>query len=336
MTKRAKISDVAKAAGVSVATVSRVLNGVAKKASPETVRKVKFAAAELAYQPSGVGRALRNRKSHLVAMMVPDATNAFYAAVATSVEIALRSKGYSMILCNSNEDPAIQDFYLAEMRSLLVSGVALLGSVPSRELTAMTESGFPLVHVNRKAPQGLQAPFVGIDNYSAGATVAEQFINHGYTNFAAIHGPSHSSAQTDRYRGYIDRLSQEGIQVQPEWVREAKLTSQSGYSAASSMLNGTEEPLPRAIFCGNDPIAYGAYRRCQDLGLRIPKDIALFGFDDNPLNKWLAPWLSTIQAPYDDYGPAVVTAFEHMWSGSSSDDQLETILPFSVTQRLSV
>lgn len=334
--KSVKITDVANLAGVSVATVSRIVNGVAKKASPDTVRKVKAAIAELNYQPSGVGRALRRNKSHLIAMVIPDANNAFYAAVATSVETALRQKGYSMILCNSDENPDTQDLYLAEMRSLLVSGVALLGAVPSPELEKMVKSGFPVVFINRKAPNGLTGPFVGIDNYAAGACVAEQFISQGYTDCAAIHGPLQSPAQRDRYQGYVERLSREGIEIKQEWVRNAMLTIESGYSAASSLLTGPDKFLPRAIFCGNDPIAYGTYRRCQDLGLHIPKDIALFGFDDNPLNQWLAPWLSTIHAPYDSFGAAVLSAFERTWGNEPGAQEMETILPFSVTQRSSI
>src|SRR6185437_2411675 len=157
------VDDVAALAGVSVATVSRVVNEKAlKRASASTVVKVQQAIAELNYRPMRAGRMLRTLESHLIALLIPDITNAFYSAIAHSVELAIREIGYAMILCNTEESPELQDAYLDEMKSHLVRSVVLLGAVDSPGLRRAAADGLPIVYINRKAPTGLSGPFIGI------------------------------------------------------------------------------------------------------------------------------------------------------------------------------
>jgi LacI family transcriptional regulator len=326
----AGIGDVARKAGVSTSTVSRVLNGIVSRASAETAERVQRAAAELGYRPAHPGRALRTSRTRLVALLIPDMTNAFYAAIAKSIEGSLVRDDYAMILCNTGEDPDVQDAYLAEMQAHRVRGIALLGAVASPGLAAAMERNTPIVFVNRKAPGG-KGIFVGIDNYRAGFLVADHFVDQGYRDCAALHGPLLSPASRERFAGYRDRLAECGVALAEGRALETQLTIEDGYRMAGILL--TRDALPRAVFCGNDQIAYGLFRRCRELGLRVPQDVAVFGFDDNPLNDWLAPWLSTVHVPCREFGPAVSAALERLWAAPGLVQQNEVLLPYSIKIR---
>src|SRR5262249_43239345 len=183
------IEHVAERAGVSIATVSRVLNGIDKKVSEETIDRVRSVILEMGYRPTRVGRALRRLESHLVGMLIPDTTNAFYAAIAQSVEVALRADATAMILCNTAENPSIQDAYLDEMEGHLVRGIAFWGAVASRGWERLIAGATPLVFVTRKPPMAGGGPFVGIDNYAAGREIGAHFVERHYQRCAVIHGP---------------------------------------------------------------------------------------------------------------------------------------------------
>jgi LacI family transcriptional regulator len=326
---RARIEDVARRAGVSIATVSRVLNSQPNRASAATAERVRAAAAALSYRPAHAGRALRLQQTRLIALLVPDTTNAFYAAIAKSIEASLTAQNYAMILCNTAEDPELQDAYLAEMQAHHVRGVALLGAVPSPGLDAAIRAGLPVAFVNRRSPIG-GGIFVGIDNEAAGRAVADHFVAHGFSDCAVIHGPLNSSASRGRFEGYCERLQERGIVLPADRILGAALTMSSGYEMARRLLQPPS--FPRAIFCGNDQIAYGVFRRCRELALCVPSEIALFGFDDNPLNEWLAPWLSTVHVPHDQFGPAVSRALNQLWSEPGRDCP-EILLDFSIVLR---
>jgi LacI family transcriptional regulator len=323
------IQAVAQRAGVSIATVSRVLNGIKSKANEETEARVRAAADELGYRPAHAGRALRMRQTKLVALLIPDISNAFYSAVARSIESALRLRDHTMILCNTNEDADLQDSYLEEMQSYHVRGVALLGAVDSPGLQRALSQGLPIAFVNRKPPRG-GGVFVGIDNRAAGWASAAHFLAQGYDRCAIIHGPLFSSASRERYEGFLSALAEAGCPPAPSHILHGGLSMEGGYAAAARLL--AETPYPRAVFCANDLVAYGLFRRCGELGLKVPADIAVLGFDDNPLNDWVAPWLSTIHIPYDAFGAAVTDALVRIWEGQDAPHAAE-LLPFSLRLR---
>lgn len=322
------IRAVAAHANVSIATVSRVLNGLDAHANQATRERVKEAAIALGYKPAHAGRILRLQQTKLVALLMPDISNAFYAAIARSIEIALRARDYTMILCNTDEDPKLQDFYLQEMRAYRVRGIALLGAVESPGLSFALDKGLPIIFVNRRPPD--KGTFVGIDNYAAGKAVAEHFLVQGFSSYAVIHGPLHSSASRERYEGFSNRLQEAGRSLSKSNIVDGGLSAESGYKAARLLVG--EQSYPRAVFCANDLVAYGLFRFCRERSLRVPEDIAIFGFDDNPMNEWILPWLSTIRIPYDAFGNAVTQALFNMWDGVGVKD-VERVLPFTVELR---
>jgi LacI family transcriptional regulator len=316
---RASIATVAAEAGVSIATVSRIVNRVANKASPETAARVRAAIARLDYRPIGAGAALRQRRSRLVALLAANLANPSMAAIAAAAEAALREAGTIMVLCDTHDAPALQDEYLLEMRAQLAQAIVLLGAVPSPKLAAFRAAGEPLVFVNRHCPGDDAGPFVGIDNRAAGAAVAallaERGIARGAAQVAAIHASMSSSATADRIAGFQAALAERGIALDPETLATEDSPDHLtiGYRAMARLL--ARKRRPRGVFCASDLIAYGAARAARERALAVPGDVLLVGFDDNPLNDWVAPWLTSVRVPYERYGAAIVEALRSIREG---------------------
>ena len=307
------IADVARSAGVSTATVSRVMNGRADGFSEATARRVMAAVKRLKYHPSLAGSALRSGRNPIVALMLTDLTHAYSGAVAASVEEALRQRGKTMVLCNTGESPDRQDELLRQLRAHQASGIVVLGAVASRGLSQALRAGEPIVCVVRRPPGDLRAPFVGIDDSQAGREIAEHFLARGFRRVMVVHGPLTYSATADRVRSFKERMRDGGFPIQ-DLACHAIAASRKELSYALACAVLTRGHRPEAIFCTTDEIAFGVARRCVELGIDPARDVTLFGFDGNPLNEFLAPWLSTIRVPYDGFGSAVGVLLDRIWS----------------------
>jgi LacI family transcriptional regulator len=316
---QAPIRDVAARAGVSIATVSRVMNGITNKAAPATVERVRRAADELGYRAVSVGRALRQRQSRLVALLASNLANPAMAAIAASAEVALRHAGYVMTLCDTHDTAELQDEYLLEMRAQLVRATVLLGAVPSAKLREFSNADEPLLFVNRRRPHDGKGMFVGIDNRAAGGDVADLFAARAITAPRVIHGDLKSSATADRIAAFRARMKQHGVNLDDAAIMTADGMDHLaiGYQAMRRILESGARP--RGVFCTSDLIAYGAARRAREMGIAAPHGLLIVGFDDNPLNDWVAPWLSSVRVPYERYGSAIVSALHSLWDGGAHD-----------------
>lgn len=314
------LADIATMAGVSVSTVSRIANGDRGRASAATVAKVEGLIAELGYRPNPVGRSLRGGESRLVAMLAPNLDNPAMAAIAASTEAALRGAGYVTILCDTHDRPDLQDEYLRAMRSRFVEGFVLVSAVASPELEAAIGRGDPIVFVNRRNPYGGGA-FVGIDNRQAGADAADYLMASGATAPAVIHPADLSTTIRERVEGFVERFRacRPGIAV-----RRAEGTGgnhlDSGYAAAQSLAD--EGGWPDGVLCPSDLMAYGLFRAAGEQGVRIPDDCRPVGIDDNDLNSWIAPWLSSVKIPYRDFGEKIVLALRELRDGAEVGEVL--------------
>lgn len=303
------IGAVAERAGVSIATVSRVVNGVANKASADTVERVRAAIDALGYRPMGAGRSLRQGRSRLVAVLAANLANPSMAAIAAGAEVALRNAGHVMVLCDTHDRAELQDEYLLEMRAQYARGFVLLGAVASPVLRAMGAGGAePLVFVNRRNPEGDAGVHVGIDNRRAGADVARWFAQRSLQQVALVHGRLFSSATAERVEGFVTEAKGLGLALPAARIASGDSADhlEMGYAGMSRLLEGRRRP--QAVFCTSDLIAYGAHRRAVEAGLRAGTDIEFVGFDDSPLNAWVAPWLNAVRVPYAAYGEAIVRA----------------------------
>ncbi len=330
--KPASITAVAKQAGVSIATVSRIMNGIVNKSSPATQERVKAAVEALGYRPVTHGQSLRRGESRVVSIHAVNLANPTMAAIAASAETALRMAGLTMVLCDTHDQPDLQDTTLLDMRAHLVRGYVLLGSIDSAQLGQFQDHGEALLYVNRR-PQGSNSTpddFVGIDNKAAGAAVAAYFQKRGLHHCGLIHGALHSPATADRVDGYSNTLSDLGQALKPRHIFAGQGLNhlQIGYDGIKQMLE--QGALPDALFCSSDLIAYGAHRSLSELGVQVPRDIVLMGFDDNPLNDWIAPWLNSVSVPYPKFGQAIVKGLEAIWT---QGDRSAQILPFTIVER---
>ncbi|MDX2104141.1 MAG: LacI family DNA-binding transcriptional regulator [Alphaproteobacteria bacterium] len=327
---RPTIAAVAQRAGVSIATVSRVVNGVANKASAETIARVNAAIRDLDYRPESAGRTLRIGQSRLVAVLAANLANPTMAAIAATVEMALRERGLVMLLCDTHDRPELQDEYLLEMRAHRAHVTVLLGAVASPGLDAARPRGDRLLFVNRLAPGDPQAPFVGIDNKGAAVEVAEALVRRVSGPLALLHGSPWSSATGMRIEGFVERTRALGRAIIDAHIFGGTGDHlEIGYRGAEALL--ASAPRPAGIFCTSDLMAYGAHRRLSDAGLQVPQDVVVFGFDDNPLNDWIAPWLSSVRVPYADFGPAIADAVQALSLDHASP--VRTILRHQLVQR---
>ncbi|GLR83379.1 LacI family DNA-binding transcriptional regulator [Bradyrhizobium iriomotense] len=320
----ASLATVAAAAGVSIATVSRIVNGETRRASAETVERVRKAIAVVGYHPNHAGRTLRRRESRLVAMLAPNLDNLVMAAIAASTEAALRAAGYVMILCDTHDRPDLQDEYLNAMRSQVVRGYIMVASVPSAGLKDFVADGAPMVFVNRRPPFGRGA-FVGIDNVKAGADAADMLWSAGLRRCGVLAPAQGSSVTRDRLKGFCGRMRALGVTEIPAAEAAGRSHLEIGYEAARRLAarNGWLEGL----MCVSDQIAYGAYRFARESGIVIPERCKLVGIDGNPLNRWIAPWLRSIEVKYEDFGEPIVELLDHVWHAGGD---AEHIMPHGV------
>lgn len=326
VSKPPTVHDVARLSGVSTATVSRYFGGKADALAPKTLESVRKAAEALGYTPSEVGRSLRLARSRVVMMMVPDATNTFTIDVAASAEQALKRFELSMVLANSAEDPDQQDRLLMDAYGLRARAIILQGAIDTPQLRSMAARHDNIIFVNRRPPPGIVAPYVGIDNYAAGLAVGRYFIEQGYENCVAISGPHYYSGSSERLEGFLAGLGKK----KPLFKFESQFTMEGGYQCGKKLLAGRQRRY--AVFCGNDMIAYGLHRAAMERGLDVPEDLIIFGFDDNRMNDWLAPWLSTVQVSATDFGPAIANL---VGSPSLENRGASFILPFRLKVRTS-
>lgn len=329
LSEPASIGAVAERAGVSIATVSRVLNGVAKKASAETIARVQAAARQLDYRPSSAGRSLRQKSSRLVAVLAANLANPAMAAVAASAEVALREAGLVMVLCDTHDRPELQDEYLREMRAQQARAIVLLGAVASSMLDAMRAGSTPIIFVGRRDPSGEIGRFVGIDNTEAGRDVAAWALARDLRQAAIIHGPLTSSATRDRIEAISDAYRLAGFPV-PSNRRIAP----SGHDHLEMGFNGAKTLHEQGetldlIICASDLIALGVrrYLREKCAGQSVPR---LIGFDDSPLNDWIAPDLSSVRIPYQAFGPAIA---EQITDALGNQKKFSEILPHLIITR---
>ncbi len=325
-TQSVSIHDVARKAGVSIASVSRVMNEGSGKVSGKTRSLVLDAISDLNYSPNHIGRALRAQKTNTFALIISNIQNNFYAAVAWELERLLSELGRGMLLYTSNESPEIQDRCLEDIRARQVSGVFFLCAVDSPRLREMALSD-PLVFINRRIQALPDVTFIGIDDFAAAGELFETALRRTDGPIGIIHGPLSSDTSARRLSGMLARAETLGADLDPARIVEAALSIESGYECATRVFAAG---AVGALFCGNDQIAYGAFRRSRELGLRVPEDLLIYGFDDNPLNEWLAPWLSTVQVPHVRFARAAV---DEMSAASPPPTGREVVLPFEIVIR---
>ena len=261
------IYDVAKLAGVSPATVSRVFNGI--KVTPDRVEAVRRAADELGFVPNRNARRLRTSSSEIIAMMVPDIENPFFTVMTRAVEDVARAAGYSVMLCNTDEDDDREQEYLRVAVSDPVAGIILVPSSRTTDLSMPLERGVPVVCVDRRAPGGAVDSVVA-DNLAGAQAATRLLFEAGYRRIACVTGPQRVETAVDRLEGYLDVYREfTGAEPPSELIHQTEYTIAGGEEATRALL-ALPEP-PDAIFAGNNKLASGIIRVLSDADLLPPK-----------------------------------------------------------------
>jgi len=293
---RITIRDVAAQAGVSHQTVSRVINKN-ERVSPETRQRVETAITKLGYQPSRLAKSLATKKTHTIGLVVADITNPFFFEVARGVQDTALEQGYNVFVCNTDDNPRGEQDVLNLMASQEVDGVILsTASSTDEELLAFVENYKPLVVINREIDHP-KASLVNVDIYKGAKLAVEHLISRGHSRIGMLAHQGHDPDEVRRVQGYREVLQAHGIAPNAEWLALAPPNLTGGYTATQKLL--TAHPEITAIFTYNDLMAIGALRGCYDMGIKVPDECAVMGFDDIKFSEMLQPALSSIR--YDKY-----------------------------------
>lgn len=299
----ASLTDVALHAKVSIATVSRVINNSAKVV-PETRDLVHKAMAELGFKPNRVARRLRQRGGvrHLLGLIIPDIQNPFYAEMARGVEDVAYANKFALMLCNADEDLKKEEFYLEVLQSESVDGI-ILPPINERDpaIIKMIESGMPVVTVDRSLIHRTMDK-VEVDNRRGAFEAVEHLIKLGHRRIGLIAGRMTVSTSRERRLGFEDAMAAHKLPLQPEYFRGGDFKQASGRALADELLSMSVPPT--ALFILNNLMTVGALEAIHQRKLKIPKDIAIIGFDDLPWAEALDPPLTVVRQPAYEVGQA--------------------------------
>ncbi|MDR3494734.1 MAG: LacI family DNA-binding transcriptional regulator [Ancalomicrobiaceae bacterium] len=289
------IRDVARLAGVSTATVSAVINDTAF-VSPPLRERVLAAVRELAYTPSQAARSLKHGKSQLIALVVSDLANPFFARVVWAAEAAVAAWGYSLVVYNSDEKPENERRIMARVRELSCDGVVVVPVGPATYRTQRDFDGkaLPMVLFGRSV-EDKRADTVTIDNVAAGRLVTNYLIDLGHRRIGTITGPLHLTTGRGRYDGMLQAMQARGLTPAPEYVRSGEFREEVAYSVAREILERPDRPT--ALYIANGVMALGVMRVLADLGLECPRDISIASTDTISGIGGLQPRLTRTEHP---------------------------------------
>lgn len=308
------IRDVARLAGVSPATVSRVLNGSGHPVRESTRRRVLEAAERLEYYPNHLARSLLRRETGVVGLLVPDVSNPYYAAILRGIEDVAHQHGLAVLLCNTDRDPAKQRQYLRALLERRVDGVVVTGGTLTPEDLRTVDGRVPLVAVGRHP---VEVPCVRVDNVEAGRQACRHLLELGHRHVGCLGGPAASLTAQDRVQGYREALRQAGVEPREEWVVWSEFTAEGGYRAARELLARCEVT---GVVAGNDQMALGAVRALWELGLRVPDHVSVVGFDDTPVAAVTVPALTTVNIPAYRMGRCAMEHLVRLREGHPAED----------------
>ena len=324
------LQDVAKLAGVSPMTVSRVINdsGYVNKKTRERVQR---AIAELDYVPNALARSLRFKQTKTLALVISDITNPFFTTLARGVEDIASEQGFSVIFCNTDESPNKETEYLNVVIQKQVDGVLLVPAFSSLEsIKFLQDCGVPFVVLDRRVP-GLDVDIVRCDSELGAYQLTRHLLDLGHRRIAALSGSRQVTTAADRIAGYRRALSEAGLEDRAiEYYGE--YTARSGYELAKHVL---ETEHPTALFGGNNFIVIGAMRAMREANLRVPEDISVVAFDDLLDVIGLEPFLTVIRQPAYEIGRQATSLLLDRLSGAVAGEPQEIILPTQLIIRQS-
>jgi LacI family transcriptional regulator len=326
------IRDVAKLAGVSTMTVSRVINN-SGYVSRDARERVDAAITEIGYVPNSLARSLRFRQTKTLALLLTDITNPFYTTLARGVDDAASDKGFNVIICNTDESDLKQMAQLTALVQKRVDGVLLVPARRPEEATAfLRDQGIPLVVLDRRVPVG-SVDSVRCDSVEGARQLAHLLLGLGHRRIAVLSGPEGISTAQDRVAGCRLALTESGLSPRLLQVLHDEYSQEGGYRMAQQIL--ADPPIPTAVFAGNNFIAFGAYLVFREASLRVPEDVAMVAFDDLPAFFSLDAFFTVAAQPAYDMGRrAAELLLQRLGSGTAPPFE-EVLLPLKIIVRRS-
>ncbi|TDD53604.1 LacI family DNA-binding transcriptional regulator [Saccharopolyspora elongata] len=324
----ATISDVATRAGVSTATVSRALNGKST-VDPALAARVLAAAAELGYRPNGPARNLRKQETAVLALIISDVENPFFTAIARGVEDVAHAAGYSVVLCNSDDEPDKEREYVDVALQERVAGVLLSPTGRGDSAELLSRNNTPVVAVDRPLPNSA-ADTVLVDTRLAAKEATLHLAEQGYRRIGCLTGPSGVLTADDRLAGYRDGLRAAKLPAPTALVRRSEFKAPGAKQAARTLL--TQDDPPDAVLVANSMMAVGVLETCTELGLRPGRDIGVVAFDDAPWATLLDPPLTVVAQPAYDMGAIAAQLLLDRISGERTDMTTTTLSAHLVTR----
>jgi DNA-binding LacI/PurR family transcriptional regulator len=328
---RPTIYDVARLAGVSTATVSRALNGTAQIA-PATRTAIDAAVEQLGYRPNSIARSLVTKSTQTIALLLPDISNPFYAALVSGIQECALAHDHTMLLCTTAGDAEREEEYLQLLRAKQVDGALVDGLVlPSDRIAQFVRDGFPIVCLDRDIDSSA-IPLVQVDNRLGGRLAADHLLELGHTRIAHVTGAPALHISDDRLAGYQDALREDGIEPHPSLVAPGTFTEEGGYLAAKALVR--RHPHVTAIFAANDLSAVGVLNALAEAGRRVPEDVSVVGFDDLRLAGYTSPPLTTVRQPADGLARLATELLIALTRGEDVQ-QMRHVLPPTLVVRAS-
>ena len=297
------LKQLAARARVHPSTISRVANNdPSLRIAPATRTRIETLLRETDYRPNGVARGLKLRQTFVLAVVIPDVTNPFFAALFRGVEDGASSRGYNVLLCNTDGSPDRQRSHLLSLHARRVDGIVLASSyLKDPTVRWLRHQAIPYVLVNRFSDEA-QDPFVGSDDLVGGRLATQHLLQLRHRRIGHLAGKATVSTGVLRRRGYLAALAENGLEVDSELIAESGYTEEGGARAAEQLLSMRNRPT--AIFAVTDMTAVGAWGAARRMGLRIPEDVAIVGYNDIPLASRLVPGLTTVHVPIHEFGSA--------------------------------
>ncbi|MBC5638626.1 catabolite control protein A [Ornithinibacillus sp. BX22] len=323
------IYDVAREANVSMATVSRVVNGN-PNVKPTTRKKVLATIERLGYRPNAVARGLASKKTTTVGAIIPDISSIFFAELARGIEDIATMYKYNIILSNSDQNKDKELQLINTMLEKQVDGIIFMGgNITQEHIHQFSTASVPVVLA--ATYDGTEAtPSVNIDYEVAAYEAAKNLIDKGNKRLAFINGNEEETINQLKYQGYLRALKEASIEPVADYVVNGDYTYESGIKAVEQFMSLSQKPT--AVFAASDAIALGAIHGAQDLGYRVPEDLEVFGFDNTKLANMVRPTLSTVVQPMYDIG-AVAMRLLTKYMNKEEVEEKKVVLPHRLVER---
>lgn len=316
------MADVAKRAGVSVTTVSHVLNDT-RRVNDGTRERVLQAIEDLGYQPNMLARSLKTQRTFTIGLLLSDIQNPFFTTVVRGVEDVALKRGYHLFLCNTDEDPEREDEYLYELAKKQVDGLIVASAAPSDSARKLRSRDLPIVLMDREL-SGVDADTIRVDNREGMRLIAEHLFSLGHRRIGLISGPLEKISGLERYEGLRDSLAAFGLELDESlvWFGDFKLESAR---AAVRRLAGSAD-RPTALVVANNQMTLGALLEIGELGVRIPDDLSVVGFDDMEWAPLVNPPLTTVAQSAYELGVGAVRMLLDRIEGTGESGQRHVFL----------